>query len=519
MTYENSGALCDEHSRLEHENALNLVVYLAEQSRPIRESDDTVLMVGAGVVNLITALQLVRSNRRVEIIDRTEDPLEGAQWNRMGCSFSGFGARVFSLTEARQHHLRLDGDTNKAYRHQLSDGGWLDADWNSLDGSDKEWIRRHESIQGSLLDSFGDDLERFNVESYPFWRRLIETRSDLFRDADLVDRLVRLYPTEDAIEAAIEREESLGYPPKRLSLDSLVTEAPALSAAVARGEVAGALKVGGFSLNIHAFCTNLVRRLLASGARFRWGVDALGVRRTSDGRVCAIQTTQGAISARSYVISPGAYGGDLLEGFNCEGQIAAMHGAWVSLVDEARTLRTPLKIGRRGFGANDFAQGANVIPIMNPSGGGYLRVSSGHGFTGVRPTNMTEAHLKVLMRAAWETAERYFPEVVAQQSDPDWAETTARHCIRPWTPTGLGLFETAPTDKGGACVITGGHNTGGFAQAPEVASAVAAALNGETHKMHYLYNPLRCPPVGVTAADIARPDSRPGADQAGPEAL
>jgi len=67
----------------------------------------------------------------------------------------------------------------------------------------------------------------------------------------------------------------------------------------------------------------------------------------------------------------------------------------------------------------------------------------------------------------------------------------ALYCIWPWTPSGLGLFETAETSDGGLVVITGGHNTGGFARSPSVSRAVFAALRGHEHPMHTLYHPRR----------------------------
>jgi D-amino-acid dehydrogenase len=53
------------------------------------------------------------------------------------------------------------------------------------------------------------------------------------------------------------------------------------------------------------------------------------------------------------------------------------------------------------------------------------------------------------------------------------------------------LFETVPTAGGGLAIITGGHNTGGFAQAPSVGQAVIGALAGRHHPMHVLYDPFR----------------------------
>lgn len=48
--------------------------------------------------------------------------------------------------------------------------------------------------------------------------------------------------------------------------------------------------------------------------------------------------------------------------------------------------------------------------------------------------------------------------------------------MQSWIPSGVGLFDIQPTR--GGLIYTGSHNTGGFAQSPEVVHAVAAALVG-----------------------------------------
>ena len=92
-----------------------------------------------------------------------------------------------------------------------------------------------------------------------------------------------------------------------------------------------------------------------------------------------------------------------------------------------------------------------------------------------------------------------------------------RACVRPWTATGLGIFESTGTDRDGSFIITGGHNTGGFAQAPAVAMAVLAAIERRSHPMHTLYHP-KTPGNGIRAvANFIRPfyTTSPGQGQAG----
>jgi D-amino-acid dehydrogenase len=84
-----------------------------------------------------------------------------------------------------------------------------------------------------------------------------------------------------------------------------------------------------------------------------------------------------------------------------------------------------------------------------------------------------------------------FPDKYALAVELGMNSGRPRYCIRPWTASGLGVFECAETSDGGLAIVAGGHNTGGFAQSPSVACAVVAALRGEPHPMHRLYHPQR----------------------------
>jgi D-amino-acid dehydrogenase len=105
--------------------------------------------------------------------------------------------------------------------------------------------------------------------------------------------------------------------------------------------------------------------------------------------------------------------------------------------------------------------------------------------------DMDSPELAVLFAALEDTARRYLPAAYAQALADNSLRLSRRACIRPFTPTGLGIFEVLGTVDGGRMVITTGHNTGGFSQAPEVARAVTATLNGSFHSMQEIYDPER----------------------------
>jgi D-amino-acid dehydrogenase len=255
--------------------------------------------------------------------------------------------------------------------------------------------------------------------------------------------------------------------------------------------VAGALQVRGFSLNLHRFGRNLVRLLQAQGARFHWEQSLDELRCDAQGRVSAVVIGGQAQAVHDVVISPGALGSALRGRLAAPAAIGAMAGAWVTLPNDGPALATPLKVRRRGFAGEGAAQGANVVPARDAQGRPVLHCSSGHGFIGVKPGGLKQAALDELVRCAADTAQDLFPDKFERARRAGLLDGPPSVCVRPWTPSGLGLFELQPTAAGGLLVLTGGHNTGGFAQSPEVAEAVAAALDGRTHAMHTLYHPAR----------------------------
>jgi len=98
-----------------------------------------------------------------------------------------------------------------------------------------------------------------------------------------------------------------------------------------------------------------------------------------------------------------------------------------------------------------------------------------------------------------DTARRFLPANLARAIADGTLNPSRKACVRPFTATGLGIFEVLGTEDGGRMVITTGHNTGGFTQSPSVAKAVLATLDGLLHPMQELYNPER----GFVSPDAA----------------
>lgn len=191
------------------------------------------------------------------------------------------------------------------------------------------------------------------------------------------------------------------------------------------------------------------------------------------------------------MISPGAYAGGLLDGTLSQNKISSIVGSWLRIPNIGSKLDVSLKISRSGFASDGAAVGANILIGSDSQGKDIIHVSSGHGYVGEDPNNINPEYVEDLFRVVEETAKQYFPNCYKSAKESGLLERSLKYCVRPWTPSGLGIFEIIKAKNNGLLIITGGHNTGGFAQSPSVAMAVLSALAGELHSMHSAYHPER----------------------------
>lgn len=458
--------------------------------------DQSVTLVGGGIVNMITAYYLINAGYKVTVLEGASDPTVSANWRLQGCTFGGNDARVFSLNEGRQHLFKgyqHTSATNTQFKLRVRDDGWLIRPPNEHDATTRDWFDVSQRLPLWLAGRFDRDIISFNQESAPHWRKIMADSPELFQGIGFKDGLLRLYATSERYNQALVTEREIGSIIREVDLDTLGVEFPSLRDGLEAGNIAGALDVVGFSLNVHKFSRKLIKYIASRGSRFEWGVKVTKVVRDRKGQISGLQVNNNEIITSShYVISPGAYGNRILSGFRSENKIAGVAGMWLTMPDNTEMkLDRPLKICRKGFAANGAAEGANIIGGTDAHGNPIIHVSSGHGFINVDSAKLDDEQLHELFPVVHETAQQYFPKQYSRARELEGFATQIRYCVRPWTSTGLGLFEMAPSVDGGKAIITGGHNTGGFALSPSVGQAVLAALSGHHHRMHTLYDPDR----------------------------
>ena len=433
----------------------------------------TVILIGAGIVNLVTAHALVQAGFSVTLFDRAPDPQKPFDFRQHGSTFGGSDARIFSLNEGRHHFL--EGPTG-AFERSIQDGGWLVLPAEERTSTDLAWIGRADSVTPGKAAGINRELLGSHRESLVLWRRLMTTSPELFEAAGLCENVLRPYPTEEKLKAGRQSEAALGSLLRELTPEQVAAELPVLREAVHRGNLAGALQVVGFSLHVHKLGWALLRSLEKAGAAIHWSTPVHDVVRDEAGAVAGVRVEGQVLSAEHYVLSTGSTGSRLHQGLVSEGQIAPVVGCWLTLRAEGCPLEKPLKLSRTGYAAEGAADQANIIPGKDSEGNPVIHVSTGHGYVGLDSSEVSETHLAELSKIVHETAAVLFPSEYEEQQKEGSLPKVERYCARPWTATGRGVFEVVKARGSGKLVVTGGHGTGGFALAPWVAQAVRETL-------------------------------------------
>ena len=452
-----------------------------------------IVMVGGGIVNLVTAWWLVANGYLIDVYDAGPGPTPSLAWQAHGCTLAGDNARMFSLTEADVYHRdvnALAGTRSCLLDTPVSMGGWQVFPKGTQTGAETQWAREFASVPGALSARYEDDMIGFNREAMHGWAALKLREPDLFADSGLNEGILRLYTSAAKLRQAIDRQARVGALRRVLSPAEIASSHPALTAACAAQELAGGIEVVGFTVGIHDFVRNLGARLTESGVRFHWNHPIERIVWTSPSSDVVAEVTDFAgrpVQADHFVLSLGAYAGDLLRGTLSTDRIQGVLGIWITIPNLYPPLTNSVKLQRHGHVTPD----TNITIVNDSVRGPLLILGAGYGWTGRRPQNADPAELEALYRGVEDTANRFFPDAYRVAGQDRSLFASRRFCVRPWTTTNLGLFEVKRTAAGGVFIVTGGHNTGGFAQSPAIAEAVRAALRGTAHPMHVLCHPLR----------------------------
>lgn len=480
------------------------------QGYPSRKAGNSVVLVGAGITNLVLAVELVDRGYDLEIVDAKPAP-GGNNWCDYGCSHAGGDARMFTLTEMDNYNSKSTYiEQNHLFQNKVSEGGWLFQKRGVRSLAETKWIETHNMIPPWLASVYSRDIYELNADAMPLWDTFIDAHSELFDTVVMRDGVLRLYNDADQYTWDIERQTRLGALKQTYEPAQIETEFPALRKACQDGLLAGAIMVRGFTLNVHKFTQNVLSYLEKAGATFQWNSKVENVLRNKDNKITGLLAKGVFLQADHYIVSPGIYGEHLMRGTACEGQIHGVLGAWLEIPNADPAINHSMKLARKGHIAED----SNITVARDENGTNSLIIGSGYGYVGdfkskwYQSPDIHQDELDALYAALDDTAAAYFSSDIGGDGELDQSQVAANHkyCIRPWTPTSLGLYHSEETQQNGSLIFTGGHNTGGFAQAPVIAQAVLETLRGKKHKLHDYYHPSRHANFvdGTTLPDVPR---------------
>lgn len=449
---------------------------------PASAQTDSIVLVGAGIVNLITALRLTNDGHDITIVEKSR--AVQMHWSQRGCTHAGDDARMFTFTEMDNYNNRdYFGSAPNLFRTKVEDGGWLALN-GSLNSEEERWIEDFEAIPSWLAQSYNDDIFALSAESFHLWTDLISENGHIFDKSYLRSTIDRLYSDKEQFELALKRHERIGALVEEFSSDTLLEKFPTFVS----GGIAGGFSVPGFTVNIHKLVAELINHLELCGVKFVWETPIVANRRNSDGKLIGFKTEWSFPDNAHIVISPGMYGNDLLSGSPCEGKIQGVIGGWQRVRNDCSVVNS-IKLARRGHVTED----ANITVAKDADKNDILILGSGYGFVGRRNFDICEKQLNAVYRGISDTSSKFLASdlghnVVSSNDDENYG---FKYCVRPWTATSLGIYHDEIMENGCRFIVTGGHNTGGFAQAPSIAEAVASTLNGASHPMHWMYSPER----------------------------
>src|SRR5712691_3702931 len=111
---------------------------------PAAAGDEHVVMVGAGIVNLMTAWRLTSAGYRIDVYDSGAGLLPTPDWVGYGCTLAGGNARMFTLTEADAYNsdaLARSAGHPSVLDIAVSEGGWQAFAEEAWTAEERQWAQ------------------------------------------------------------------------------------------------------------------------------------------------------------------------------------------------------------------------------------------------------------------------------------------------------------------------------------------------------------------------------------------
>jgi len=254
-----------------------------------------VVVLGAGVIGVTSAWYLARAGHEVTVIDRQTGPA-------LETSFANAG----EISPGYSSPWAAPGIPLKAMKWMFMRHAPLILNLRP-DPVKLSWLAR--MLMNCTADAYKVNKSRMV--------RIAEYSRDCLRDLraeigitydERTKGTLQVFRTQKQVDSAAKDIEVLradGVPFEVLDAAGCVAAEPGLAASA--GKIAGGLRLPGDETgDCFKFTNNLAAMAEAAGVTFRWGISVQGIE-TEGGRVSAVRTDAGRITADAYVLAMGSF--------------------------------------------------------------------------------------------------------------------------------------------------------------------------------------------------------------------
>lgn len=365
-----------------------------------------VVVLGAGVIGVTAAWQLLKDGHEVTVIDRADGPAGFTSFANAGLVAPG---HAFAWASPRAPGMMWRslwrGDQAIRFRPQLSAAQW-------------RWVR---AFLAECNDrSAGRNTSRkarLCVYSQAMLQEVVAETGVAYDGQG--GGLIYFYRSPAVMEAAARKADLLrreGIAIELLDRDATITRDPGLAGAAA--EIAGSqFAPTDESGDAHLFTCALAEKCAGEGAAFRWGETITGLR-VESGEVAACVTDRGDVTGDAFVVCLGVMSPHLVKPLGLKLPIYPVKGysATLAITDAARAPR---------LGGVDEENLLAYCPM-----GDRLRLTATAEIAGY-----SDAHSRRDFTGMLGKAERLFSGAADFGRPKYWAG------LRPMTPTGLPVID------------------------------------------------------------------------------
>ncbi|MGQ9485320.1 MAG: NAD(P)/FAD-dependent oxidoreductase [Desulfosoma sp.] len=395
-----------------------------------------VVIVGGGVIGLMSAYELTRAGAAVSVLEKGRLPT--------GSSYGNAGLIVPSHLQP----LCSAANVKEGLRHLLNPTGPFSIGF-SPDPQRLVWlgrfVRHSTAAHGRYAVGIYRALADRSLELHDALARVADSAYEYARDG-----LLCLYETHKALKAAAMDAEELsrvGRPAQVLNAREVREWVPAVGSSI----IGGVLQKPDGRLNPMAFITWLASQVRQSGGRILEETEVYGASWAGHA-VTALKTTKGSVKADQFVLAAGAWTGRLAAMLGCRLPVEAAKGFSITYEKPAETPSLPLLLEEARVAVTPFADALRLAGVLELC-----------GLDDRLSARRIDAMERDLMRILPGLGSLHVKEI--------WRG------FRPCTPDGLPCIGRLHRPHN--VVVAAGHATKGIFLAPVTGSMVASVLSGD----------------------------------------